>query len=55
MLLDKHLDLIIQNYGTWTCAILFLIIFCETGLAVPPSFQETHSYLPGELLLRWVH
>ncbi|HXX58325.1 MAG TPA: DedA family protein [Thermodesulfovibrionales bacterium] len=42
--LDQHLDLIIRNYGTWTYAILFLIIFCETGLVVTPI-------LPGDSLL----
>lgn len=42
--LDRHLDLIIRNYGTWTYAILFLIIFCETGLVVTPL-------LPGDSLL----
>lgn len=42
--LDKHLDLIIREYGMWTYAILFLIIFCETGLVVTP-------FLPGDSLL----
>ena len=42
--LDKHLDLIIRNYGTWTYAIFFLIIFSETGLVVTP-------FLPGDSLL----
>src|SRR4030043_152125 len=42
--LDKHLDLLIRNYGIWTYAILFLIIFLETGLGVPP-------FLPGDSLL----
>ncbi|MBI5642202.1 MAG: DedA family protein [Deltaproteobacteria bacterium] len=42
--LDKHLNLIIQGYGTWTYLILFLIIFCETGLVVTPI-------LPGDSLL----
>ncbi|MBI5102319.1 MAG: DedA family protein [Nitrospirae bacterium] len=44
MHLDKHLSVIIQNYGLWTYAILFLIIFCETGLVVTP-------FLPGDSLL----
>ncbi len=44
MHLDKHLSLIIQSYGVWTYAILFLIIFCETGLVVMPL-------LPGDSLL----
>ena len=42
--LDKYLDLVIRNYGSWTYAILFLIIFCETGLVVTPV-------LPGDSLL----
>jgi membrane-associated protein len=42
--LDKHLDLIIRNYGIWTYAIFFLIIFLETGLVVTP-------FLPGDSLL----
>jgi membrane-associated protein len=41
---DVHLDAIIRNYGGWTYAILFLIIFCETGLVVTP-------FLPGDSLL----
>jgi membrane-associated protein len=42
--LDKHLAAIIQQYGVWTYLILFLIIFCETGLVVTPI-------LPGDSLL----
>jgi membrane-associated protein len=42
--LDVHLQTVIQNYGGWTYAILFLIIFCETGLVVTPI-------LPGDSLL----
>jgi membrane-associated protein len=42
--LDKHLAAIIQQYGIWTYLILFLIIFCETGLVVTPI-------LPGDSLL----
>ena len=44
MHLDKHLGGVIQNYGVWTYLILFLIIFCETGLVVTPI-------LPGDSLL----
>lgn len=42
--LDKHLAEIIQSYGGWTYLILFLIVFCETGLVVTP-------FLPGDSLL----
>lgn len=42
--LDKHLNSIIQHYGIWTYLLLFLIIFCETGLVVTPI-------LPGDSLL----
>lgn len=42
--LDKHLNEIIQDYGLWTYLILFLIVFCETGLVVTP-------FLPGDSLL----
>jgi membrane-associated protein len=41
---DVHLDEIIRQYGTWTYAILFVIIFAETGLVVTP-------FLPGDSLL----
>lgn len=42
--LDRHLTEITSQYGTWTYAILFLIIFAETGLVVTP-------FLPGDSLL----
>lgn len=42
--LDAHLSEIIAAYGLWTYAILFLIVFCETGLVVTP-------FLPGDSLL----
>jgi len=42
--LDKHLAVLVQQYGTWIYAILFAIIFCETGLVVTP-------FLPGDSLL----
>jgi membrane-associated protein len=42
--LDLHLAEIIASYGSWTYAILFLIVFCETGLVVTP-------FLPGDSLL----
>ncbi len=42
--LDTHLSAVISQYGTWTYLILFLIVFCETGLVVTP-------FLPGDSLL----
>lgn len=42
--LDDHLFVLIQDYGIWIYAILFLIIFVETGLVVMP-------FLPGDSLL----
>lgn len=42
--LDKHLAALLADYGTWVYGILFLIIFCETGLVVTP-------FLPGDSLL----
>lgn len=42
--IDQHIDFIIRNYGLWTYLILFLIIFCETGLVVTP-------FLPGDSLI----
>jgi membrane-associated protein len=42
--LDRHLGDIITQYGMWTYAIIFLVIFCETGLVITP-------FLPGDSLL----
>ena len=42
--LDKHLAILVQQYGTWIYAILFVIIFSETGFVVTP-------FLPGDSLL----
>jgi membrane-associated protein len=41
---DDHLKVIIDAYGVWVYGLLFLIIFCETGLVVTP-------FLPGDSLL----
>jgi membrane-associated protein len=41
---DKYLAALLAQYGTWIYAILFLIVFCETGLVVTP-------FLPGDSLL----
>jgi membrane-associated protein len=42
--LDKHLSMIIRQFGVVTYVILFIVIFCETGLVVTPM-------LPGDSLL----
>ena len=42
--LDRHLDLVIQQYGYWAYGLLFGIVFAETGLVVAP-------FLPGDSLL----
>jgi membrane-associated protein len=42
--IDKHLAPLLDTYGAWVYLILFLIIFCETGLVVTP-------FLPGDSLL----
>lgn len=42
--IDAHLAALVSTYGIWIYAILFLIIFCETGLVVTP-------FLPGDSLL----
>ena len=42
--IDEHLVRIVQDYKTWTYAILFLIIFAETGFVITP-------FLPGDSLL----
>ena len=41
---DQHLLELFRDYGVWIYAILFLIVFCETGLIVTP-------FLPGDSLL----
>jgi membrane-associated protein len=42
--IEVHLDYLIQTYHAWTYLILFMIIFCETGVVVLP-------FLPGDSLL----
>ena len=41
---DKHLELFVTHYGAWVYALLFLVIFVETGVVVMP-------FLPGDSLL----
>ncbi|WP_239236969.1 VTT domain-containing protein [Comamonas aquatica] len=42
--IDKHLEALVVAYGAWVYALLFLIVFVETGLVVMP-------FLPGDSLL----
>ena len=42
--IDQYMISIVQDYHTWAYAILFIIIFCETGLVLTP-------FLPGDSLL----
>lgn len=42
--IDEYLFAFVEQYGTWTYAVLFAIIFCETGLVVTP-------FLPGDSLI----
>lgn len=42
--IDEHLITFVTNYGVWTYILLFLIIFCETGIILTP-------FLPGDSLL----
>ena len=42
--IDKHLEAFVATYGAWVYALLFLIVFVETGLVVMP-------FLPGDSLL----
>jgi len=53
MHLDQHLIWVLEQYGNWIYLLLFLIIFCETGIVVTP-------FLPGDSLLfvvgaMWAH
>ena len=42
--MDKYLAILLAQYGNWIYGILFVIVFCETGLVVTP-------FLPGDSLL----
>lgn len=42
--LDRHLNALIATYQAWTYLILFVVVFCETGLVITP-------FLPGDSLI----
>ena len=42
--LDAYLTLVLNQYGVWTYLLIFIIVFCETGLVITP-------FLPGDSLL----
>ena len=42
--LDDYLAWVVEHYGAWIYLLLFVIVFCETGLVVTP-------FLPGDSLL----
>ena len=42
--IDRHLDVVISQYGAWAYGLLFAIVFAETGLVIAP-------FLPGDSLL----
>jgi membrane-associated protein len=63
--LDRHLGEILQYFGVWTYVLLFLIIFCETGLVVTPILPgdsllfglgafAANPYLKGPLEVEWL-
>jgi membrane-associated protein len=41
---DRYLNIVIETFGIWSYLILFVVVFCETGLVVTP-------FLPGDSLL----
>ncbi len=42
--IDRYMNIIIQQFGLWSYLLLFIVVFCETGLVVTP-------FLPGDSLL----
>jgi len=47
--LDKYLKDLVPEYGVWIYAILFVIVFCETGLAVQPPCFTSKYFRPDEI------
>ena len=63
--LDRHLGGLLDYFGNWTYVILFLVIFCETGLVVTPILPgdsllfalgafAANPYLKGPLEIEWL-
>jgi membrane-associated protein len=63
--LDRHLSGLLDHFGHWTYVILFLVIFCETGLVVTPILPgdsllfalgafAANPYLKGPLEIEWL-
>lgn len=63
--LDRYLGSMIRDFGGWTYVILFLVIFCETGLVITPILPgdsllfalgsfAANPYLKGPLELEWL-
>lgn len=63
--LDRHLGELLQYFGVWTYVVIFLIIFCETGLVVTPILPgdsllfglgafAANPYLKGPLEVEWL-
>ena len=63
--LDRYLGSLLQDFGGWTYLVLFLVIFCETGLVVTPILPgdsllfalgafAANPYLKGPLELEWL-
>jgi len=63
--LDRYLSGMLQHFGGWTYLILFLIIFCETGLVVTPILPgdsllfalgalSANTYMKGPLEIEWL-
>ena len=51
--IDQYMVMIVRDYHAWAYAILFIIIFCETGLVVTPFLPGILYSLLQELSLRY--
>jgi len=43
--LDHSISVVTAHWGPWTYVILFVLIFCETGLVVTPFYREIPCFL----------